>query len=362
MPRERLSVVRSTVPLLTVFGVSPDADLVFRVLVEHGPQHADWLGRALGIRLARITAALDELVDSDAVRPSRPPGRRASNGRTWHPSSPETVVASLRKRQAWAAQASMEVRRRLVALAELDPDLCMDPDRTTARPLHGVNRIRSRLTELVQATQHEHLSMHPEPAFDTAKVQASAPLDYDLLARNVSVLTLGVPPASDDVTAAHTLELTRAGLQYREMQTLPTKMIILDRRVAIVPMDPSDTSKGALELAAPPIVERLAVRFMQLWASARPPESKTAATAPLTARERRVIQLLAAGYTDASAAIRLGLSERTVSYAVRGLMERYGVQNRFQLGLVLGTAQPPQLPPENYTSHLDNHANHKEDR
>jgi DNA-binding CsgD family transcriptional regulator len=63
----------------------------------------------------------------------------------------------------------------------------------------------------------------------------------------------------------------------------------------------------------------------------------------LSPREQRIISLLASGHTDTGVATQLGLSVRTVAYAVRGLMERHGVQNRFQLGLVLGAAVEDDL-------------------
>jgi LuxR family transcriptional regulator of spore coat protein len=55
----------------------------------------------------------------------------------------------------------------------------------------------------------------------------------------------------------------------------------------------------------------------------------------LNSREKVIVELLAKGHTDASVARQLGLSQRTVAYAVRGLMDRLGVDNRFQLGLAL---------------------------
>ena len=54
-------------------------------------------------------------------------------------------------------------------------------------------------------------------------------------------------------------------------------------------------------------------------------------------REKALVELLAAGHTDASAARRLGVSPRTVSYTLQSLMDRLEVENRFQLGLALGT-------------------------
>jgi DNA-binding CsgD family transcriptional regulator len=56
----------------------------------------------------------------------------------------------------------------------------------------------------------------------------------------------------------------------------------------------------------------------------------------LTPRERAIVELLAQGHTDETAARELDLSRRTVGYALGGLMSRLGVDNRFQLGLALG--------------------------
>jgi DNA-binding CsgD family transcriptional regulator len=348
MHSEGVTIAQVGVPLLTAWGASPDADLVFRFLAEHGPQSVGGIRRALGTRRHKITAALDELVDCGAVTPVRQAGRRGPDARMWHPRPPAEVVAILRERRLLEARARQSVRRRLATLSELDPALHLDSDLTAAaRPLHGLSRTRARLGDLVHATRHEHLSMHPEPAFDRATVQASASLDHDLLARKVSVLTLGVPPSVEDVTAAHALELTRSGMEYRELPTLPAKMILFDRRTALLPLDPFDTSKGALEVVAPTIVESLARWYLRRWDEARPPKHGTAAGVRLTPRERRIVVLLAAGHTDASAAAQLGLSERTVAYAIHAVMERHGVHNRYQLGLVLGAAMPSQKSNDN---------------
>jgi LuxR family transcriptional regulator of spore coat protein len=56
----------------------------------------------------------------------------------------------------------------------------------------------------------------------------------------------------------------------------------------------------------------------------------------LSDRERELISLLAQGHTDVSAAEQLGISARSVTNILRSLMDRLGVENRFQLGLALG--------------------------
>lgn len=66
----------------------------------------------------------------------------------------------------------------------------------------------------------------------------------------------------------------------------------------------------------------------------------------LTSREKALITLLANGHTDASAARELGVSPRSVTYTLRALMDRLGVDNRFQLGLALGAMNAAPVPGE----------------
>jgi DNA-binding CsgD family transcriptional regulator len=65
----------------------------------------------------------------------------------------------------------------------------------------------------------------------------------------------------------------------------------------------------------------------------------------LSDRERELISLLAEGHTDVSAAERLDISARSVTNILRSLMDRLGVENRFQLGLALGFLRQAHVPP-----------------
>jgi DNA-binding CsgD family transcriptional regulator len=64
----------------------------------------------------------------------------------------------------------------------------------------------------------------------------------------------------------------------------------------------------------------------------------------LSGRERELISLLAQGHTDVSAAERLNISSRSVTNILRSLMDRLGVENRFQLGLALGFLRKAHVP------------------
>jgi DNA-binding NarL/FixJ family response regulator len=74
----------------------------------------------------------------------------------------------------------------------------------------------------------------------------------------------------------------------------------------------------------------------------QPRERAPAPAEELTAREREVLQLLAAGLANKAVAQRLGISEHTVKFHVNALLGKLGVQSRTEavvraarLGLVI---------------------------
>jgi DNA-binding CsgD family transcriptional regulator len=82
-------------------------------------------------------------------------------------------------------------------------------------------------------------------------------------------------------------------------------------------------------------------------AFASPPPSLLESHVPkitLSARERDLVSLLAQGHTDLSAAAILHISPRSVTNILRNLMDRLGVENRFQLGLALGFLRKANVP------------------
>lgn len=339
MREPELRLPHTGVPLLAPWGVSYEADLVYRTLVECGPQSLDDLRRALGLPARRVRVALDELGGAHAVHlmPSQNGNGGRPDARRWRPTATDTVVATLRRRGL--SPAARETRR-LADLIGPGLDLPDALDRPAAgRTLDGVDRVRSRLAELSRTARVEHLSMHPEPTFSAAAVKAATEPDHDVVDRGIAVWSLGVPPGGGDATAAHTAQLVNRGLEYRELPALPAKMFVFDRRTAIIPIDPSNLRRGALELTEPTVVRDLVAWFLRHWFRATAPGPTAPFDVTLTDRERRLVDLLDAGHTDATAATRLGVSQRTVTHVLRGLMDRLHVQNRFQLGLVLGAGR-----------------------
>jgi DNA-binding CsgD family transcriptional regulator len=120
--------------------------------------------------------------------------------------------------------------------------------------------------------------------------------------------------------------------------------MVFDRRVALFPADPMNFDAGFVEVTDPPLVQALCNLFHRLWSRGRDPFHQGVRPINLTPRERALVALLADGHTDVTAAHRLNISVRTVAYTLRALMDRLGVENRFQLALLLGASGAAPLP------------------
>jgi DNA-binding CsgD family transcriptional regulator len=202
---------------------------------------------------------------------------------------------------------------------------------------------RHRLAQLVAAEHREHLAINSEPVFDAASARAAAPLDRQILDRGVRVRVLGLPPAERGLHV-EPASLEHPRCSYREKPEVPLKLIVVDHAVALFPADPVDLARGYLEISQRGVVHALVMLFERHWADAVTPREHGMEEITLDDRERELISLLAQGHTDVSAAEHLHISARSVTNIMRGLMDRLGVDNRFQLGLALGAARVAQPP------------------
>ncbi|GGR07266.1 helix-turn-helix transcriptional regulator [Kitasatospora griseola] len=138
---------------------------------------------------------------------------------------------------------------------------------------------------------------------------------------------------NDPDTLCYARWLAELGGLARTVPLLPMRLVIVDRSAALVPSDPGDGRRGALELHGAALVQPLYALFDELWRSG----ADFGRPAPrddqdLTGSERALLHLLGNGHTDESAGRKLGLSLRTVRRMMQDLMNRLGAESRFQAG------------------------------
>lgn len=114
------------------------------------------------------------------------------------------------------------------------------------------------------------------------------------------------------------------GHQVRVVDQPLIKLVVADGGTALVQLEPG----RSMELRAP--LALLAVElFESVWRRSRPYLREEGDLSPL---DRRILQLMLSGLTDAATANQLGTSPRTVQRRVRALMDLTAVTSRVQLG------------------------------
>ncbi|WP_327735597.1 helix-turn-helix transcriptional regulator [Streptomyces nojiriensis] len=320
--------------MLQTLGLGADVEAVYRGMLADPSGGISELSARLGLTETQVREGLDRLVDLDLLRPSRdcPGGLRAVR--------PELgLELLLRRQEEELARQQQELARSKAAAAqvvseyaELSPNTEVDG----AERLVGMDAIQSRLEQLAHGLTRECLAILPGGALSEASLEASRPLDRRALARGIEMRSVYQDSARNDATTlAYARWLTEQGGQVRTSPLLPPRLLIFDRAVAVVPIDPDHSRLGALCTSAPGIVASLTTLFEQTWNSAVPlgaDRPRPSDTRP-TATELELLKLLASGMTDEAAAKRLGVSLRTVRRQMAALMERLHATSRFEAGL-----------------------------
>ncbi|MGW7529834.1 LuxR C-terminal-related transcriptional regulator [Streptomyces sp. NPDC054783] len=320
--------------VLGVLGLEPVAEAVYAALLQHPQSDLSNLLAVTQLPEAEIRTALDDLADRAFVRSSRdiPGGLRVVSPQIALDLMVRRQEADLARRAQELAASKAAAAEAVAAFGSLVPNTPVDG----AERLVGMDAIEAKLEILAKELRHECLSVMPGGAQSQASLDASRPLDADALGRGIAILTLYQDSVRNDL-ATHTYAhwLTENGGEVRTAPLLPPRMLIFDREVAVVPIDPANTKAGALCTREPGIVASLVAVYEQAWATAVP--LGAAATrdtdSGLTSSERELLALLARGMTDEAAAKRLGIGLRTVRRQMAALMERLGASSRFEAGL-----------------------------
>jgi DNA-binding CsgD family transcriptional regulator/sugar-specific transcriptional regulator TrmB len=317
--------------MLKTLGLDEFTESVYRAILSAPGRSMSELAQILGLDQRRLRVAVDELSkrclvraswDSpDALRPVRPD------------IALEALLAQERAELARRQQQIEEVQASIATLAaEYAGRQTAAARAVWAERLDGVDAVRNRLEELCGTVRYELLSVMGEGAEPGPGMEASRPLDAALLDRGVDVRTLYQDSVRNNpATAAYARWLTERGGQVRTCPTLPPRMIILDRRRALVPSNPDKTEAGAVQVTSPSIVAALTAFYGQLWETGQIFGSRQVDAGGLTPQQRQLLRLLNQGNTDEAAARKLGVSVRTVRRTAADLMRVTGARSRFQL-------------------------------
>ncbi|MFJ2031727.1 LuxR C-terminal-related transcriptional regulator [Streptosporangium sp. NPDC087985] len=323
--------------MLSLLGLGATEETVYRTILENPSHGVSELSEKLDWPIHRVRDALDELARLSLLRPSwEEPG-------VLRLVRPEVGLSALLAREEAALlNRQQEVERSRTVVAQMIETYA---DLNPARPsegtetLLGIDAVRTRIEELALRCQHELRGLEPQGSQTPANIEASKPLDRALLENGVRVRVVYLDSIRNDPpTMDYAAWLTGLGGQVRTTPTIPTRMIIFDREAALVPIDPDDSSVGAVLLRGAGVVTALAALFEQVWEGAgafgtEPRRDEQG----LSGQEREVLRLLSMGHTDETVARKLDVSVRTLRRITAELMERLDARSRFQAGCLAAT-------------------------
>ncbi|MCP2166010.1 helix-turn-helix transcriptional regulator [Goodfellowiella coeruleoviolacea] len=137
----------------------------------------------------------------------------------------------------------------------------------------------------------------------------------------------------DPSEAQHVHQVSKQGVAVRIGVDELNETIIIDRRVAILAGDTARGARGYSVVFLPEVVQAVRTLFDAAWRAATDLDVVDRSLAELRPLAPRILELLASGCKDETAARRLGLSLRTYRRRVAELMATLGADSRFQAGV-----------------------------
>ncbi|MER5480876.1 helix-turn-helix domain-containing protein [Streptomyces sp. NPDC002734] len=320
--------------MLEVLGLDEVCESVYRTILSHPESDFVDLREKVGLPEERLRQALDQLSELALVRPAAglPARFRAVN-----PEVGIQAVIARRQERVTAEQGRIEQLRS--AAAQLSAEFAtsrLSKQAEGVERLEGIEEIRERIAVLVRDVRSEVMTFAPGGGQSEASMATARPQDQALLERGVAMRTLYLDSVRNSPpTVAYAKWLSELDSQVRTAPSLPVRLMILDRRTAIIPVDEGDSSAGALVLSGSGTVTALCALFESIWDSAVPlgeNVSRERDERGLTAQEAETLRLLGQGLTDEAVAKRLGVSARTARRIAADLLEKLDARSRFQAG------------------------------
>ncbi len=321
---------------LARLGLDPLTEAVYRTLLSRPEWTVVELAGRLQLDPGALTPVLAQLTELGLVR-------RGERGELRAVSPRIGLTALVADREARLAADRYELEQSRLAAAQLAAEHTEheEPRRPppTGSPdvVYGDAAVRARIAALVGAATTEVISMSLAAAGYLDPVVPPSPVYRAALARGAAYRALFFDRAGADPELARCLhELADAGALVRTAAGLPTSALVVDGRVAVLPVALSMTGRrpGVVLLRLPSVVTATMELFDRVWVTAtRLARAGDADPDGAGEPDEDLLALLLAGSTDEAAAAQLGVSARTVRRKVSRLMESLDARSRFQAGV-----------------------------
>lgn len=312
--------------MLEAIGLNDEHSAIYRLILQRPSASVDELADATGGPPAtQIQQAIDELERLGLL------ARQAS--------APDRVVASppsvaLRPILLEQERRLTQAHEALVQLSDIYREGAAQRDAPdVVDVIMGTDAVRQRFAQLqAAATTQVRVFMLSDIAF----LEAADNLEEErALKRGVRYRVIaekGVLERPGLIAAAR--EAAAFGEELRLLPALPTRLLISDDRLALLPMRSrgEERASGALLVHPSGLLDLVMAIFEEYWATSTQFLNAGELPGRHDGIDRDLLKLLLLGLTDAAAGAQLGISVRTVQRRVAELMDTAQVTTRIQLG------------------------------
>ena len=203
--------------------------------------------------------------------------------------------------------------------------------------LRGLPNINRFLNAAVGDAQSELLTAQPDGGRAAATLDVAIKRDRRALERGVRMRTLYQHSARRSIATREYVErVVKHGAEVRTLDEFFNRLIVVDRRLAIVPG--AEGTHVAVAIHDPSLVAYLVDTFERSWERARVFTDREASTEREIADDvhNMTVRMLVEGHSDHASAKRVGVSTRTYAAYIAALKAEYDVETRFQLGYAIG--------------------------
>ncbi|MEV0964708.1 helix-turn-helix domain-containing protein [Streptomyces sp. NPDC049910] len=325
---------------LHYLGLGATEERVYEALLEQRVQGAEELARHLRLRRDDVDSALDRLVEHGLALPPR------GSGALPRPTAPAAAIRGLiHRRQAELHMKSAELERLRMTADQLAGRLTAGAPAAPGGGIEvvtGQRAIEERADDLLASAEREVVILDRPPyvrdrrGYGTFRLPGAGV--EGLLDRGVTVRTVldrdGLA-APERIRTLHAL--VERGLRARVAPAVPTRLIAVDRRSALLPPgDAADPKASGLLVGDALLRHALVPLFETVWDRAAPVTGPRAEPPPaggsLPPEQKELLVLLAAGLKDEAIARRLGVHVHTARRRISRLLEALGAETRFQAG------------------------------
>ncbi|MEU4214074.1 helix-turn-helix transcriptional regulator [Actinoplanes sp. NPDC026623] len=316
--------------MLESVGLTTEVEAVYVAMLQNPMWGVEDLAAALRISEESVRDALNAMADQALVQP-----REMASLELAAVSPHAALITLMAKAEAdlISRQGQLDAARAAIASLTAIHDATRQRDEIIR--LDGPKAARERRFELSMSMVSERLCLITNGAdLSHEALAVEQELKEQAVARGV-VLREVFPDSARHrpAMAAHTKWLAANGVPGRTVPDVPVSLLIADGSVALVPADPDDPDRGAIEIRSPGAVAALRLLFEQVWRSGTQfGQRQETGDGGLTPQERALLRLFEAGYTDEAAGRKLDLSARSVRRITAELTDRLGVSSRFQAG------------------------------